>query len=131
MKGIPVEIKRAFITSVILILTVLTAGLIFRRAELYLAFTLGGLFALINACLLTKEVYTMVYIRENVKGRNALGYFIRLGVLIGGMLLVVFLTRKYHPNKVSVNIVFAGLGFMIFKISIIINQKIKKFAKRK
>ena len=73
----------------------------------------------------------MVYIKENIKYRNPFGFFIRMGIFIVGMLVVIYITKSFYPNKINSNIIFTGLGFMIFKISIFINQKIKKFAKIK
>ena len=130
MKNIPKEIKDVYKTSVILIIFAVVVGFIFNIAELYLAFSVGSIFALINTYLLSREVYTMVYVKKNVKARNPFGFFIRMGIFILGMFIVVYISKKYFPDKVSNNIVFTGLGFMIFKISLFINNKIKIFAKK-
>lgn len=131
MKNIPREIVDVYKTSIVLIILGLIIGAILNISELYLAFPLGGVFALINSYLLSKEVYKMVYIKENIKYRNPFGFFIRMGIFIVRMLVVIYITKSFYPNKINSNIIFTGLGFMIFKISIFINQKIKKFAKIK
>lgn len=80
MKNIPKEIKDVYKTSVILIIFAVVVGFIFNIAELYLAFSVGSIFALINTYLLSREVYTMVYVK-NVKARNPFGFFIRMEFL--------------------------------------------------
>lgn len=131
MKNIPREIVDIYMTSIILIMLGLIIGAILNISELYLAFSVGGVFALINSYLLSREVYKMVYVKENIKHRNPFGFFIRMGIFIVGMLVVIYITKSFYPNKINSNIIFTGLGFMIFKISLFINQKIKKFAKKK
>ena len=130
MEKIPREIREIYKISSILIVLVFIIGLISERSELYLAFPVGSILSLVNTYLLSKEVYTMVYIKENLKSRSPYGFFIRMAVYIAGMILVIYVSRRYFPDKVSNNTIFTGLGFMIFKISLYINQKIKKFAKK-
>lgn len=123
MKNLPKEIVHVYIVSGILIAVSLILGIIFSRPELYLAFPLGGITALFNLYLLSREVYRMVYVRENIKARNPLGFLIRMSTFAAGMLAVAKITEKYYPDKMAANIIFTGLGFMIFKISLILVRK--------
>ena len=130
MERVPREIREIYKISSILTMLVFIIGIISGRSELYLAFPVGSILSFVNTYLLSKEVYTMVYIKENLKSRSPYGFFVRMAIYIIGMLLVVYVSRRYFPDKVTNNIIFTGLGFMIFKISLYINQKIKKFAKK-
>ncbi len=131
MKSLPGEIKNVYKISSVLIITVMFSGIVFKMPELYLAFPVGGIFSLINTLLMVREAYRIIYIKENSKGRTFFGYIIRMGIFASGMFLVIFITQKKFPEKTVMNIIFTGLGFIVFKISLFINQKVKKFAKKK
>lgn len=128
---IPENIKNVYKLSIIITVIILIFGIIFNKPELYFAFFVGSIASMIVIYMLTLEVYNIVYVKEKFQGRNPFSYLMRMGVFILGLLFVVYVSKKYYPNLVRNNIISTGIGFLNFKISLFLNEKLKIIKNKK
>lgn len=122
---IPETIKQTYKISIIFTVIGVILGIIFRKPELYFAFFVGSIISMINIYLLILGVYKLVNFEMKSKVSGFLEYLKRFCIYIIGLIIVVYISRIFFKNSIKSNIVFTGIGFLNFKISLFLNE-IKK-----
>ena len=119
---VPREIKKVFKISMLITITTLVLGIITRKPEIWLAFSVGSIASIINSYLLLSVVHKIVYYQTHGKSGMYIEYIKRIIIFVGALYLVVFITEKFFPNLIINNIISAGIGILNFKISLFINN---------
>ena len=57
-------------------------------------------------------------------------YLKRIAIYCAGMYFVIFISKKYFNSYVTGNIIGTGLGFLNFKISILLSTFFKKSSQK-
>ena len=125
-KDLPELIKKIYIISLFLTVISLIVGIILKRPELYLGFFTGSVISMINVYLTIRGAYKAVYERNKSRFGSMFQYLKRIAIYCGGMYFVILISKKYFHSRVTGNIIGTGLGFLNFKISILVSTFLKK-----
>lgn len=125
-KDLPELIKKIYIISLFLTVISLIVGIILKRPELYLGFFTGSIISIINVYLTIRGAYKAVYEGNKSRFGSIFEYLKRIVIYCGGMYFVIFISKKYFNSRVTGNIIGTGLGFLNFKISILLSTFLKK-----
>ena len=126
LKDLPELIKKIYVTSLFLTAISLIAGIIFKRSELYLGFFTGCVISMVNVYLTIRGAYKAVYHRNKSRLGSMIEYLKRIVIYCAGMYLVIFISKRYFNSRITGNIIATGLGFLNFKISILLSAFLTK-----
>ena len=117
------DVKRMLKIATGLTIIVLVLGIVLRREELYFACFLGCLVSIVNIILLHRDCKNAADFDIETAKRKAFTQFFRRYVFYAiALFIVAYVIRKYHIGKVGINIMFCGLGLLVFKISMYIEM---------
>lgn len=118
---VPNNIKIAYKILTGNIVVAVIVGILLNRPQFYFGYSVGAIGSMLLLYTLNKEVYEMVYIKEKVM-KSPFGYYKRLFIMILTLLVVALVSKYIFPEKVAVNIAFAGLGLISSKMIFIFKK---------
>lgn len=125
LESVPKDIKDVTKISVIITTIFFVISIIFRQSYI-ISLTVGMVASTIGGILIIYDVYKLVQLGVGNKITVGIfGKFKRLFIYAVALLFVVFLSRKYFPNAVRINIIFGGIGLLNYKLSMMIYQWLK------
>lgn len=125
-ENMPCEIRKNYKLSIYITIIVFFIGLVFKIVELYFGFFVGGIISLINVRLLISGINKILYFKNNPKLRGNFELWKRLLVFCIGMFIVGKVSQRYFVGHVLTNLLFTGIGVTNYKLSIILNNYLKK-----
>ena len=126
LERMPENIKKAYIISIFIMAIFFIMGIIFNCVELYFGYLIGAIISIININLLVNGVHKILYFQNNPKFRGNFEYLKRMAIFCFGMFIVGKVSQRYFVGHVLTNLLFTGIGATNYKLSIILNNYLKK-----
>ena len=126
LEKMPKNIKSAYIISIFTMIFFPLLGIFFNCVELYFGYLVGAIISTININLLINGVEKILFFQDKPKLRGNLEYFKRMAIFCLGMFIVGKVSQRYFVGHVLTNLLFTGIGATNYKLSIILNNYLKK-----